>query len=89
MWGSMKILLGTIITLFLSILALFLYQNQSRSISMDTHGNLLSLDIQFVGFVITKDLSVSLLIFLSLILGMIIGLLMPMIARIFMQSEEE
>lgn len=89
MWGGMKILFATIITLFCSIFALFLYQNQSRSISVDTQGNLLSLDMQFVGFAITENLSVSLLLFITLIGGMVIGLLMPMVARIFMHSEEE
>ena len=62
---------------------LFLYQNWSRTIEMDSNGYAISLDLGIVGFAHTTPLSISQMVLITLTIGIVIGLLLPAMLKVF------
>ena len=67
--------------LFFALFALFLYQNHTRTISLDQSGNALSFDLMVWGIAVPNHLSVSLLIGIVFVLGILVGAIFPALLR--------
>lgn len=78
----MKIFIAVIGTILGLLGTLFLYQNWTRTISVDAQGNALSFDLQFWGLVYSDELSVSVFTLAVLAIGILLGMALPSIFKI-------
>ena len=76
----MKIFWSIFLALFTLCCSLFLYQNQTRTLSSDTNGYQLSFDLGVWGLAAT-DLNFSVLMVSTFVMGIIMGLLFPMMIK--------
>lgn len=76
----MKVFWGIVFTLFAGLGGLFMFQNQTRTLSVDTAGNQVSFDLGFWGLAST-DLSFAALVCSVFGIGTVFGLLIPYVYR--------
>lgn len=84
----MKIVGYGVLSLILGLAGLFLYQNWSRTISLDVSGNSLSLDLMVWGLVWPGELSASVFALVLLVIGTVIGLVLPSLFRLFFHTTD-
>ena len=82
----MKIFWSIILTLFTLFCGLFLFQNQTRTLSVDTHGYQLSFDLGIWGLAAT-DLSFAVLIVSTFMIGVLMGCLLPLMIKEFFNRQ--
>ena len=73
---DMKVFWSIFLAVFTLLCGLFVFQNQSRSLSLDTNGHRLSFDLGFWGVAAT-DMNFTLLVAITFIVGVVFGLLVP------------
>ena len=78
----MKIFWSIFLALFTLFCGLFLFQNETRTLTSDTHGYQLSFDLGLWGVAAT-ELSFSVLMVTTFTIGLVIGLLLPMMIKEF------
>ena len=76
----MKVFWYILLTLFALLCGLFVFQNQSRSLSLDTNGYRLSFDLGLWGVVAT-EVNFAMLVVSTFVVGVIFGLLLPMLIK--------
>ena len=62
---------------------LFLYQNWSRTIAIDTNGYSISLDLGIIGLAHSGPLNFSQTVLVALGVGIVFGLLLPAMLKVF------
>jgi hypothetical protein len=78
----MKYFWGLLLGLTALFGGLFLYQNSSRTPSVDTHGYQLSLDLFVIG-IGSKTVSLAMVMGVSVLLGILLGLVLPLAWKSF------
>ena len=78
----MKMFWSIFLALFTLCSGLFLFQNQTRTLSIDTNGYQLSFDLGVWGLAAT-DLNFAALIGTTFVIGIVLGLLLPMMIKDF------
>lgn len=81
----MKVVWSIFLTVFTLLCGLFLFQNQSRTLSMDADGHRLSFDLGLWGLV-ASDLSFLVFVSTTFIVGVIVGVLLPMMIKDFLKG---
>ena len=76
----MKVLWSIFLVVFALLCGLFVFQNQSRSLSLDTNGHRLSFDLGLWG-VAASDMSFLLFVAGTFVVGVVFGLLLPMMIK--------
>ena len=68
------------LVVFTVLCGLFVFQNQSRTLSLDTNGNRLSFDLGLWGIAAT-ELSFIVFVATTFAVGVVLGLLLPMMFK--------
>ena len=76
----MKVFWSILLALFTVLCGLFVFQNQSRTLSIDTNGHRLSFDLGLWGVAAT-ELNFLTFVSITFIIGVVIGLLLPMMIK--------
>ena len=76
----MKVFWSIFLAVFALLCGLFIFQNQSRSLSLDTNGHRLSFDLGLWGVAAT-DMSFLLFVVSTFVIGVVFGLLLPMMIK--------
>ena len=81
----MKVFWSIFLALFTVLCGLFVFQNQSRTLSIDTNGHRLSFDLGLWGVAATE---LNFLVFVSItfVVGVVIGFLLPMMIKDFLKQ---
>ena len=82
----MKIFWSIFLALFTLFCGLFLFQNQTRTLSSDIQGYQLSLDLGIWG-VASTDLNFTILITATFFIGVVMGLLIPFMFKDFSNND--
>lgn len=81
----MKVFWSIFLVLFTVFAGLFVFQNQSRTLSIDTNGHRLSLDLGLWGVAAT-ELNFLMFVAITFVVGVVIGLLVPMMIKDFLKQ---
>lgn len=81
----MKVFWSIFLTIFTLLCGLFVFQNQSRTLSMDANGHQLSFDLGLWG-VVTTELSFLVFVSTTFIVGVVIGGLLPVMVKDFLKD---
>ena len=81
----MKVFWSIFLAVFALLCGLFVFQNQSRSLSLDTNGHRLSFDLGLWGVVAT-EINFILFVVSTFVVGVIFGLLLPMVIKDFLKK---
>ena len=76
----MKVLWSIFLVVFALLCGLFVFQNQSRSLSLDTNGHRLSFDLGLWG-VAAPDMNFLIFVACTFVVGVVFGLLLPMMIK--------
>ncbi len=76
----MKIFWSIFLVVFAVLCGLFMFQNQSRTLSLDTNGHRLSFDLGLWGVAAT-DLSFMMFVTITFVVGVVVGFLLPMMIK--------
>lgn len=82
----MKVFWSVVFTVFASLGCLFVFQNQTRSLSVDTAGNQISFDLGFWGLA-SANLGFAVFVSAVFAIGALFGLLLPYAYRDFFASK--
>ena len=69
----MKVFWSIFLVVFTVLCGLFMFQNQSRTLSIDTNGHRLSFDLGLWGVAAT-DLSFMMFVTITFVVGVVVGL---------------
>ena len=76
----MKIFWSILLAVFTLLCGLFVFQNQSRTLSIDTNGYQLSFDLGVWG-IAASELSFVVFVTVTFVIGIFVGLLLPTIVK--------
>ena len=76
----MKVFWSIFLALFTVLCGLFVFQNQSRTLSIDTNGHRLRFDLGLWGVAAT-ELNFLTFVSITFVIGVVIGLLLPMMIK--------